>query len=294
MARRLAEACDDPSGDAADVFVLRRPLWRWWRIAAAPVAAIRTSGSWSLAPPPRRPPSAPARRRTGNWRRRAPVIAVFAVLWGFLAFAGGSDDEGIPIEDAEDTTTTEAEAGPRGRGSDHHLPAGADHDHHAGDPRCPAAGRADRAGTVLVGVSGQVVDLDTGGLTRVRARPSARPSAGSSSTTVATSRRGRRPTTDRTGRRCCRQRRERSSTRCGWWGTGHGVGRQAIGRLDGDAAGPGGGPRRPRRPGRGSLRASRRRSGLSAQPTTVSSSMVLVVSTFSMPPATSSGSPPAT
>jgi hypothetical protein len=121
-----------------------------------------------LGAPERRPPSGAARRRAGNWRRRAPVIAVFALLWGFLAFAGGSDDEGIPIEDAEDTTTTTTEAEDEDERRTTTSRRGPTTTTTRVIPGAPLLGEPTGLELVLVGVSGQVVDLDTGRLTRLR------------------------------------------------------------------------------------------------------------------------------
>ena len=93
---------------------------------------------------------------------------MFAVLWGFLAFAGGSDDEGIPIEDAEDTTTTEAEA--RTTEAEGRTTASRRAPTTTTTlvlPGAPLLGEPTGLALAVVGGSSRVVDLDTGGVTRV-------------------------------------------------------------------------------------------------------------------------------
>jgi hypothetical protein len=89
-------------------------------------------------------------------------------LWTFLAFAGGDDEEGIPIEDADgDTTTTEAEAEHEDRTSTTRRRRPPTTTTTAVLPGAPLLGEPTGLSLALVGSSGRVVDLDTGGVIRV-------------------------------------------------------------------------------------------------------------------------------
>jgi hypothetical protein len=89
-------------------------------------------------------------------------------LWTFLAFAGGDDDEGIPIQDADgDTTTTEAEAEHEDRTTTTRRRRPPTTTTTAVLPGAPLLGEPTGLGLVVAGGTGRVIDLDTGGVTRV-------------------------------------------------------------------------------------------------------------------------------
>jgi hypothetical protein len=122
----------------------------------------------ALGAPAHRPPSGPARPRSVNWRRWAPVAAVSMALWTFLAFAGGDDDEGIPIEDAAgETTTTEAEAEHEDRTTTTRRRRPPTTTTTQVIPDAPLLGEPTGLSLVVVTSAGRVIDVDSGAVTRV-------------------------------------------------------------------------------------------------------------------------------
>jgi hypothetical protein len=92
---------------------------------------------------------------------------VGAVLWAFLAFSGGSDDEGMPIEDAEGTTsstTQDEDEGERGTTATRRGPTTTTMQV---IPGAPLLGEPTGLALVVLGSSGRLIDLDTGGVTRL-------------------------------------------------------------------------------------------------------------------------------
>ena len=90
---------------------------------------------------------------------------MFAVLWAFLAFAGGDDDEGIPVEDAESDTTTTTEAEVRTSTTRRRRPPTTTTTQVI--PGAPLLGEPTGLELVVVGGTGRVIDLDTGAVTDV-------------------------------------------------------------------------------------------------------------------------------
>lgn len=88
------------------------------------------------------------------------------MLWTFLAFSGRSDDEGIPIEDADGTTTTTTEAEARERRTTTSR-RGPTTTTTQVIPGAPLLGEPTGLSLAVVGSSGRVIDLDTGGVTRL-------------------------------------------------------------------------------------------------------------------------------
>jgi hypothetical protein len=119
-----------------------------------------------LGAPAHRPPSGPARPRPVNWRRWAPVAAVFVVLWSFLAFAGGDDDDdGIPIEEADNEATSTTEAEDRPTTTRRRRPPTTTTTHVI--PGAPLLGEPTGLSLVVVTSAGRVIDVDSGTVTRV-------------------------------------------------------------------------------------------------------------------------------
>lgn len=93
------------------------------------------------------------------------MVAGVAVVWSFLALTAGPGDEGMPIEEAADTSTTR-----RARDRATTEPRGSTTTTTEVIPGAPLLGEPSGLVLVVVNAAGRVVDLDTGGVTRLRAR----------------------------------------------------------------------------------------------------------------------------
>jgi hypothetical protein len=90
------------------------------------------------------------------------------VLWAFLAFSGASDDDGMPIEDAEGTTSSTTEEEDEDERRTTTSRRGPTTTTTQVIPGAPLLGEPTGLALVVLGSSGRVIDLDTGGVTRLR------------------------------------------------------------------------------------------------------------------------------